>query len=58
MNDILKYIGYGVLAVVIYEIIKYLLKKRVTNDKILIPVSMVLAIVVMVIIECVEAWCR
>jgi putative flippase GtrA len=58
MNDILKYIGYGVLAVVIYEIIKYLLKKRVTNDKILIPVSMVLAIVVTVIIECVEAWCR
>jgi putative flippase GtrA len=58
MNDILKYVGYGVLAVVIYEIIKYLLKKRVTNDKILIPVSMVLAIVVTVIIECVEVWCR
>jgi hypothetical protein len=46
MNDILQGIGIGIFAEVIYEITKYLLRNRITNNKVLIPVSMVLAIII------------
>jgi hypothetical protein len=46
MNDILQGVGIGLFAEVIYEITKYLLRNRITNNKVLIPVSMVLAIII------------
>jgi plastocyanin domain-containing protein len=46
MNDILTSVGTGLLGVIIYEIIKSRLKNHVKNTKILIPVSMILAIMI------------
>lgn len=46
MNDILTSVGTGLLGVIIYEIIKYKLKNYIKNTKILIPVSMILAIMI------------
>jgi hypothetical protein len=46
MNDILQGVCIGIFAEVIYEITKYLLRNRITNNKVLIPVSMVLAIII------------
>jgi plastocyanin domain-containing protein len=46
MNDILTSVGTGLLGVIIYEIIKYKLKNYIKNTKILIPVSMILAIII------------
>jgi putative flippase GtrA len=39
-------IGIGVLGVIVYEVMKYLLKNRIKNHKIMILVSMILAIIV------------